>query len=1128
MVSTSTLVSCKDYDDDISRLQEQIDADSKAISDIQNLIKSGSVITSVAPNASGIVVTLSNGNTFNLTNGEDGTPGTAWTIGADGYWYKDGVKTDYRAIGEKGDKGDKGDTGAAGADGANGTNGADGANGANGADGADGENGQYYVPNPETGCFDIYQNGEKVQSTTISYVASGSITATLSNSTLTLNGVNGTTGAIVISLSGDLRSLVFMPTIYLDGIETIEYPWIHDSILAKVDGGTFVNRQGKTVRNTEDYQLPAIIKTYNYGPAWSVQYHMNPSNSSTVYDDIKGYSVLNPEVYYTTRAISSSLGVTSPEKNFVGTQLFLNCNGILTAGLQIKHPELLEKHPTDSYENYKDNTIALQVGTKSGNGEEATVTSDYALLRPTEAWLEGLVWVKKPTYAAASASRVGDENCTLDATKRVHVYDTPKEALQDADGAALELYFDSEEGIKIGEMLGIHYVKESLAPRANALKQGTWKYGEEGAWGLKYEFNLIDYSVDGNVTRDSRYAKWVDQANGVIRAWNVKYDGTHADGESATAVDREPLVQVLVKNADGDVVLDGYILIHIARQAPDQAPNKIIDLYPTQKAQFDLCNDKDVFVTNWSMFNDYILTQGMENMTKEEFDAQYEPDLASSSPVGTNADGNPYYKMNIFTSAPAKGNVSPESPALGLVTYTPNTMGTTNHRFDWTLSAEELEKLTHESAPGTVKTVTRYIRFKAIPGSFAQKPYIFVKMTVDLTRATIGTNKFGEKINNYWFSLTGQDGGKEAIVFDVKEPTDGGNINSFTRGIRSTLVNNVENTTGTHKYYFAPINVTVKDENNGGATYTITSASSAADVNYNNIFCKYITAPVADKHAYSVDKLNELLENCAIDYAKGAFNNDALYAVIGSTYTKIATLNQATGEISLIKNDQCKLVLNAVGYTANHANINTEMRTWVGVVSSNGCGLAQKVTDGTFLVSWQRPINMKDIENKVAIDANTNGNIINIFELIKLFDWRGEDAGYMWDDHQWFWVYYGVNAITIDTTPANVLTNMHQANSSTFVKLSSITTEAELYCYPSMTKGAVKYNLPFGSYNAQNQNAALLNDIALNKDSYGSIYYANNGDNVTEFDVKIPVTIEYTWGKFTKTMTLHINRTTGH
>ena len=55
-----------------------------------------------------------------------------------------------------------------------------------------------------------------------------------------------------------------------------------------------------------------------------------------------------------------------------------------------------------------------------------------------------------------------------------------------------------------------------------------------------------------------------------------------------------------------------------------------------------------------------------------------------------------------------------------------------------------------------------------------------------------------------------------------------------------------------------------------------------------------------------------------------------------------------------------------------------------------------------------------------------------------------------------------------------------------------------------------------------------MNDIALNKDSYGSIYYANNGDNVTEFDVKIPVTIEYTWGKFTKTMTLHINRTTGH
>jgi hypothetical protein len=44
---------------------------------------------------------------------------------------------------------------------------------------------------------------------------------------------------------------------------------------------------------------------------------------------------------------------------------------------------------------------------------------------------------------------------------------------------------------------------------------------------------------------------------------------------------------------------------------------------------------------------------------------------------------------------------------------------------------------------------------------------------------------------------------------------------------------------------------------------------------------------------------------------------------------------------------------------------------------------------------------------------------------------------------------------------------------------------------------------------------------------FGSIYYENNGDNVTEFDVIIPITIFYEWGSqkyFTK---WHIDTTHG-
>lgn len=54
-----------------------------------------------------------------------------------------------------------------------------------------GTNGKYYVPNPATGCFDIYQDGNKVESTQIAYTSTQEniITATWEKDVLTLLGV---------------------------------------------------------------------------------------------------------------------------------------------------------------------------------------------------------------------------------------------------------------------------------------------------------------------------------------------------------------------------------------------------------------------------------------------------------------------------------------------------------------------------------------------------------------------------------------------------------------------------------------------------------------------------------------------------------------------------------------------------------------------------------------------------------------------------------------------------------------------------------------------------------------------------------------------------------------------------
>ena len=91
---SAVVTSCKDYDDDISNLQQQIDSNAKAIETIQNLIKGGGLVTGVTENSDGITVKLSDGKSVTISNGKDGAPGTAWTIGADGYWYENSKKTD--------------------------------------------------------------------------------------------------------------------------------------------------------------------------------------------------------------------------------------------------------------------------------------------------------------------------------------------------------------------------------------------------------------------------------------------------------------------------------------------------------------------------------------------------------------------------------------------------------------------------------------------------------------------------------------------------------------------------------------------------------------------------------------------------------------------------------------------------------------------------------------------------------------------------------------------------------------------------------------------------------------------------------------------------------------------------
>ena len=1186
IAATSTVTSCKDYDDDIQNLQQQIDANKSAIEQISKLIKEGSVITSVDKASDGVTVKLSNGDTFTINNGKDGakgdqgnpgTPGSVVTINEEGYWCIDGKSTGLKAQGPQGEKGEKGDPGTPGSDGDSGTS----------------ASAIYYVPNGK-GYFDKYVDGKFVETTNISYlsntIVSGGITAVKDdvNKTLTLYGVKGGSGEyneVVISMTGDLTSLVYMPEIYMDGIETIEYKWLNgnlqneDKVFPTFKNRTAQNKQvkweGKEIAKDADvYDYEFNTNTFVYGPAWEVKYHANPVNSNVEEKDLAGYNVLNPKAYYVkTRASVKSLGaVTSPAKAFGtqegdGLQLFkMGDDGVLHVGLQVENPKNLNQHPTASTENDV-NTVALKVKNDEGN----EIVSDYALLQPTKLNTVGMIWKTAPMYAAYKDAdgtpipQTGDEECPVTQVKN-HVWDTAKEALQDNRGAALELYWDSEAGINLANYVGVCLAYDA----DNTLKhESAYIYltpEEAKQYGLTFHYKRMMYTLDTNVTSESKYLKKInpdDDTDGQFRAWNVKWDA-NPQGESATAaVDREPLVQVYVTNNKGQVVMDGYILIHITKQAD---ANLVVDKWDGQTAEFDQCDVTGVFQTNWSQFNDYILTTKEyfdEKMTKELFDYQYEPDLVSSTNYGTSTD--PLYLMKIFTTAPNVGDANAEANdvSLGHVLYRGNTEGNTNHTWRWEIDEDQMENLLHHK---TSVTITRYVRFKATKSN-AKYPFIYIKMTSTITRPINSNNKFGTKDADYWFAQDGNDDGFYGIVFNAHRPTNGNNISSIDRTITSTLEGNTENTFAAgkaHKYYFEPKEIQINgytitpvgtvenyytiDRRNPFSPLATNIAGTINQSEGDKLICKYNYAngdpnkcgdakenparvneqhkvPANDKHAWTT--FAETVKTCAVDYNKGAFANEYLFAKKGAFIEPIAKMDPATGEINLVHTKSCEEILNAIGYAPRHANLDVQMRSWVGVVAANGCDVAETVEDGEFIVSWERPINLESTA-KAAVDAKDNHNYIYAKDFLQFYDWRGETEGYAWGNHTWYWGYYNVHKVTIDVTPSNVETNLGNKG---WRKLSEVSpNELELYTVNAgvPVKGVGTFTFDLRPWGSDKQNSNLENDMVSNPEKYGYIFYTNNGDNVEDFDLKIPVTVTYEWGDFKTIVTIHVSRTLGN
>ena len=724
VASVSTMTSCKDYDDDINNLQGQIDALSKTLSELQTKINDGSILKSVESDGNGgIKVTVTKNGTdtsYNIKQGEQGAAGKdadVWKIGEDGYWYKNDTKTEYKALGTKGETGETGATGAAGKD------------------------GKYYVPNPETGTFWVYGDGDKAAyDSKIVYTATNEdvITAVWDNDNLTLTNVAGAPGKkIVVSLSSALKSLVFDPDFYYAGIEAF------DLATYKYNPATV-----KAVDADGDYSMDAPTvadDAFTYAPDLAATYFLNPSNAKMSNDAAK-YSFIAYNKDYTRAAAD------------YGSTFKVESADLTTKGKVTVHAKYNGNAIKNIAENNQVTVLALQY--TSG---DSVVTSDFAA-------------IKASTY-----SKLVLNNPTLQHVDAIpsHLYQTAKDAI--LNDAQIHVAWNSK-GIDLREYVNTDrtYDKDEN-PTCKAWDKNAAEGLVEKS-GFKYSFELVGYKSGKNETSQSAHAAIA--SNGYTLRPQMTADGkqqAYGAAQNEATIGREPLVRVILKDTvNNKIAAVGYIKVVIEKTVAENKAEEV-DLVTVNKPYTIACGDNDIVLqkVTWAQVEEQLYAK--LNMSKEAFEDAYTLD-------GGTADAKQFEKATTDAEALAADK------KIGTVSQTrTDVAGKQTEVIAWSIK----NQAAYAAFKAGKTTLSTYVRYALKKDKTAANKYVYVKLTwtpsaINLKPSTTFGNE--NKIKSYWYAAnsavagTGYDevhgnvevvGTKDAddeYVFDLKNALVGNKL----------------------------------------------------------------------------------------------------------------------------------------------------------------------------------------------------------------------------------------------------------------------------------------------------------------------------------------------------------------
>lgn len=953
---------------------------------------------------------MSDGKSYTIENGKDGNdgkPADVWTIGEDGFWYKNDQKTEYKAVGS------------------------------NGTNGADGVNGGFYRPNTATGNFDYVVVGkdgkETVTDSGIAWKVGGNnITAVVTDGDVILQGVPGIPdGKVVIPRNNVLRSLVFVPEVYVEGIPGMRYY------------NVAYTRQDLDKKNTKNEAFKDIKDgAVELNRGILAQYHVNPScvNKS----ELQVLNLATRNVPYLT-ARSADFEAKATYKDFK--------DGLLTVGIELGKgvSSWLDQNTNDSVP-----VAALQV---IREGKD-TITSDYATLYK----------------AAVKNVRIANPNAKAEEHYRFAINDN---TLKSKDSKVVlgdkivwnetpQDYKDCDTTLVDGSSLDLMSLVSAhgLMENQDCAKLDTETYG----WTWKFEV-VTGYVLGVNKTPQDKFVAL--EADGHTLKTTV-----YGDDSQGAAIGRTPIIRVTLIDEAGKIVSGAYIKLQIVKEDVPSREQIEIDLGGAKFSCAGYTGPVDTKMMNQLIYN-------VVGMSKDAFHNHFDVFKAYNAPAeGIN-------KANV-------GEVEQKEDTEAISGRSYNLI--------WTATSMDLWN-------NAGKVMTHRVVYYDDANAPTDSLVVILKATAEdiAKNADIDAAKM---LDNYW------DAAKTYTSYNFRTPVVGENKvdkfelitdpNASFKTVNGNLLLSEGLSAGAvTKYYFCMDDMKkIETIGNLKVKFSFNEKDSVSlyaqiyDDSKKTFGDREIVAKITNKFSNTADK--DAVGTPYESFDGGKMNSFLQYG------------NSVAGEGMANATKQGEVAKKLLNTGAMYALICADQYPCADL--NKRVSVSFKGADH-FKANIIRPVNAKEVANGNFIDGKDKiptdktqaevGTYMSIEKLVDLYDWRGRQFSAK-EYKEYYYGYYGIKSIIPDLK--NVTCDLNGENTA-------VPTTVVLG-WESTNGNEVTYGKDV------TDDKGNVTEKRAQTSKYGFVTYYNNGAKLDkDFNLIIPVTIEYAWGKIETTVKAHVVKT---